>query len=528
MIPSRAVIHTAPRFTHIVHPAGVLLVDQVTGAVCVVPADGASIRTLRAGVDEARIDAEILADTDTITRTYPRPIARTYSRALATREPALRCHHIVECFVTALKYWTLLLLEEYLATDLRDPTLDSALRNWRRPLTSAWGTALERALNVFAAARREPFAQGLRQAIEALGNLRVAREPRLRHPDEAAISESLGSVAPLEALVNLRNRMAHEPAPRGDRAGDLADRYLVVLRDVLRETRCVAEHPLFATRGDGTLLRLMGTTPETVSRDALPNATSLPAGVFLSTPDFGRTLPLEVSFELAARGAPPNADDLLLLESFDGDELVYHSVGGDVVHRRWKGHPWTLRLAARPPLRRCSALRATNSSLSRAPRRRGAWRAGGIAATGFPSSSSRPAPSARLNSSSARRAPRTGLRQARLFSSKAPAGAGVRRRSRGSRRVCALRRSWCSRRQRRFERSTGRSASSRSAVWDLVSPGVSPRCSRGSTRPWAPRRGWCCSSMTSAQTASARREAIVRLTESVEQCPWLRVVAACV
>lgn len=334
---------TPPRYTTVANRAGVVVVDQTTGEITFVPTDGAGVRVLRPGRDEAQGDPSSMSEADTISRHYPLPIARSYAMVLAARDPTLRCLAIVECFVATLRYWTLCLAAEYVASDLRDELIDPLLCGQKGKLISEWEFLFNRLLMVLSAPPREPFFVGFRASVDALGKFTEPTEPRVRLPDDPAVLDKSERVPPIKALVNFRNRIAHDPLPRGERAADLASRFHTMLRRVLRETRCVAEHPLCARRANGTYLKLMGAVATELPEGARPSSMLVRDGVFLMRPGAERVLGADITLAIHDPSPSPEDVQLLLFENFDRDDAVYHSTSGEVVHRRLKSNPWSQR-----------------------------------------------------------------------------------------------------------------------------------------------------------------------------------------
>ena len=313
------------RYSGFAYPQGLLVLDEATGEVLLVPADGSATRRLHAGSGTAQpaelpspatlravgaVHTTTLAspavprrgvpsvelpavpsltapdsgagaagfvveltelDRDVIA-SYPYPVAVVYARLFAETDPRQRCRLLVDTFATLLKTWALTLASEYLNdTEVRDAALNDLLvRDFQRPLISVWHLFSSRALAVFRAERKALFTPELATAYEVLET--KCRKPflaRTRFEDAKGETRTRESkLGKIQALIKYRNGLAHGYNLAPARAEQHLATYLPVLREILAEARFMKRYPLFYIApgprdpaGAVVAYRLMGSNP---------------------------------------------------------------------------------------------------------------------------------------------------------------------------------------------------------------------------------------------------------------------------
>ena len=120
-----------PRYATQAHPAGVLVLDQVTGELTLLPADGRGLVTIRAPRRLADHDAPspALAPAPEGLDRLPLAVAAACARASEAADPGLRCHRLAEACEAVVHHLALVLAADYVAAaDVRDPALDETRR----------------------------------------------------------------------------------------------------------------------------------------------------------------------------------------------------------------------------------------------------------------------------------------------------------------------------------------------------------------------------------------------------------------
>ena len=356
------------RFRGYPYPHGLLVLDELTGEVTLVPSDGSPTRLLRAGgvdlprstahashapeaapLEPTAFDLEVIAS-------FPSPIARVYGRLFHERDPRQQCRLLVDTFATLLKLWSLELASEYLALpDVRDAALNELLvRDFSRPLISAWHLFIVRALAVFKGENLPLFTPELQLAYETLETkCKTPFMAKSRFEDangEARTRES--KLGKIQALIKYRNGLAHgynlAPGP----AAQHLTTYLPVLREILEQARFMTRYPLYCVAplaaGAGELLAfpLMSAHPSgkpEVLRDVVLDVAQ--NQIFLLDPVTNRALGLGPLAVLETPESTENAleglgRDVFLFEGNTRSAVSYASALGEHVEKQSSGAVW--------------------------------------------------------------------------------------------------------------------------------------------------------------------------------------------
>jgi hypothetical protein len=202
---------------------------------------------------------------------YPQPLAATYARVLAVRDPALQHSTVLALFEALLKYVTAAALAQYLQTAPPPADLTAALANLHRPSLGHWAGLLRAVLTT----RRR---QGLDEDQFIFPELaRLYTRPTSDLPATIALVRLIqgGSAATValrqvfDLLVAQRNAQAHGA---GAAAPDpaLAVHMQAALEEILQRIPSLAAHTLaYVAAGDAGAekstaphwLRLMGDRP---------------------------------------------------------------------------------------------------------------------------------------------------------------------------------------------------------------------------------------------------------------------------
>ncbi len=313
------------RYTAFPSEDGLLVLDELTGEVVLVPARGEP-RVLRPGgpvtfAEGVAVAAGVVTTpepprveaTPDLVRGMPAPIADTYRRFAVEQDPRQRCRLLVDTFTRVLKVWALTLASQYLRSPLRDAQLNELLsRDFQRPLISVWHLFSVRALAAFRDAGVEPFFRELPAAYDHL-ELRcrswfLAETP---YEDERGQARTRTSkLGKIQALIKLRNGLAHGSDLAVARARELLALYTPVLEEVLEEARFLARYTL----GGAEVLAF-------VAED-------------------GRSLALDPLFDRGEGG-----DDVLLFEGNTRSTLIYAGTQGAHVERQGRAAAWRALLA---------------------------------------------------------------------------------------------------------------------------------------------------------------------------------------
>ena len=236
------------RFAAFPAPDGLLVLDTVTGEVVLVPHAGGPPVVRRPALASPAlalpsVTVPLLAEppalappaaaspiepADPLDRevvaTYPLPIARAYQRFLAEQEPRQRCRLLVDVFTSVLKLWALGIASEHLrAGTASDPQVRSLIvRDFQRPLVSAWNLMVDRGLSALRRAGVTPFTPELSDVYDELE--RRCREPlvvRVRYEDQdGVVKYKQSKLGRIQALVQTRGVSAFDPFP-GSAPGNL-------------------------------------------------------------------------------------------------------------------------------------------------------------------------------------------------------------------------------------------------------------------------------------------------------------------
>ena len=256
--------------------AGLLVLDELTGEVVLVPVEGEP-RVLRSGgpttygghlpaTAEASPPAPWLGgELPEKVRGMPAPIATTYHHFLEERDPRQRCRLLVDTFTFVLKTWALTLASQYLRSPVRDAQLNEMLsRDFQRPLISVWHLFSVRALQAFRDAGIEPFLRELPAAYDQL-ELRCQSFFLAETPYEDAhgqLRTRTSKLGKVQALIKLRNGLAHGSDLPLPRAHELLALYTPVLDEVLDRARFLSRYrfekseALALVADDGRLLEV--------------------------------------------------------------------------------------------------------------------------------------------------------------------------------------------------------------------------------------------------------------------------------
>ena len=180
---------------------------------------------------------------------YPQPLAGTYARVLAARDPALRSSTLLALFEGLLKYITAAALAQYLQTPAPAPAVLALLPNLHRPSLGHWAGVLRTVLT----ARRQ---QGLSEDQFVFPEFaRLYARPTPDLPAAIALVRALqgGSAATvslrqiIDLLVSHRNAQAHG-AGAAPADPDLTNRIQAALEEILYQIPSLATHPLCITQ----------------------------------------------------------------------------------------------------------------------------------------------------------------------------------------------------------------------------------------------------------------------------------------
>jgi hypothetical protein len=344
-----------PRYRGFSYPQGLMVLDEVTGEVVLVPPDGAPERQLRPPVGHpAELASFSLTPTDAdrvVFETFPYPVAVVYARLFEESDPRQQCRLLVDTFATLLKLWSLALANDYLVRpELRDAALNELLaKDFQRPLISVWHLFSARALAFFAANKKPPFLRELPNAYSTL-------ETKCRSPfiATARFQDASGAfrmreskLGKIQALIKYRNSLAHGYNLPPAKARENLGTYLPVLREILGEARFLAQYPLFVRAGDG-VVRLTGATPSG-EREPLP-VTGDTSPVFLLDERDKSILPLETLATFAPlehHDAASLDHDLFLFEGNTKNALHYASSRGEHLETQDHAARWRELLAGK-------------------------------------------------------------------------------------------------------------------------------------------------------------------------------------
>jgi tetratricopeptide (TPR) repeat protein len=361
------------RFKGYRYPEGLLVLDEATGEVTLVPSNGSPPRQLRApALDVPVVHAETErkpAPTTTaatarlhatefdreVIATFPSPVARVYARLFDESDPRQQCRLLVDTFATLLKLWSLALASQYIALpQTRDAALNELLtRDFSRPLISVWHLFTLRALSVFKGDNVTLFTPELATAYETLETkCKTPFMAKSRFEDangEARTRES--KLGKIQALIKYRNGLAHgyNLAP-GPAAQHLAT-YLPVLREILQQARFLTRYPLYCVApasgaGELAAFPLMGAHPSgkteslgDVSLDVAENQ------IFLLDRDKRTALGLGPLAVLETPDASENAleglgRDVFLFEGNTRSAVSYASALGEHVEKQSHSPVW--------------------------------------------------------------------------------------------------------------------------------------------------------------------------------------------
>lgn len=367
------------RFSGYPYPEGLLVLDELTGEVTLVPSDGSPVRQLRAaGIDvvpaagagapasagaarparpsrasgplePTALDREVIA-------TFPSPVASVYARFFGERDPRQQCRLLVDTFATLLKLWSLALASEYLALpEVRDAALNELLvRDFSRPLISAWHLFILRALAVFKNENISLFTPELATAYELLETkCKTPFMAKARFEDANGETRTRESkLGKIQALIKYRNGLAHgyNLAP-GPAAQHLAT-YLPVLREILEQARFMTRYPLYCVAphagatGELFAFPLMGARPsgeaESLGNVALDVAQNQ---IFIFDRAKKRALGLGALAVLETPEADENAlaglgRDVYLFEGNTRSAVSYASALGEHVEKQSHSPVW--------------------------------------------------------------------------------------------------------------------------------------------------------------------------------------------
>lgn len=249
---------------------------------------------------------------------YPYPIARAWSRFLREPDPRIRRWALVDTFGAALKLWAFAAGALYVRSGLRDEAVDELLvRDLQRPLLSVWQLLLDRALPL------------LRDRSVIAGEADAAWRSLAR--EHVVVRGANARLSPVNALLKLRNEVAHGSLSQTDKARDEVAEFEPLLRRLLEAQSFLARFPLHRVSGhDGALLRTERWTgsggpavaPPLASRDV-----DVAVGAFLlraSTED--ESLPM---LEFVTTPGRNDAPAVGLFEGYTKKACVYVSLDGD-------------------------------------------------------------------------------------------------------------------------------------------------------------------------------------------------------
>ena len=187
--------------------------------------------------------------------TYPILIARPFQELVEQPDIVRKSRTFVDVLTNTLKYLALVVETEYLVGDLRDEDLNRLVEvDLGRPLVSAWHRFLRAALPFMEQEGHSPFIPELKPFYERV-ELKIPNRDKVKPPGSyyddtgelvAKKSQGLGWVS---ALINYRNRFAHDANPPDEELQELYDFYYPVLEDLLDAMSWAADYPLYKQEG---------------------------------------------------------------------------------------------------------------------------------------------------------------------------------------------------------------------------------------------------------------------------------------
>ena len=278
------------------------------------------------------LDADLSALEREVIDRHPQPVARAYRRLLVCTEIDSKVKALVDTFAESLRVMALVVKSEYLESDLIDEEINQVLtRDLARPLVSSWKKLLDCAIPALAAADHTFFVSGL---VEFHGRHMDShgRRGSVSLPGKASY-DSLGRrttkkrrLGPVEALLNFRNKVAHEHGHDKQALSEAFELHHKILLDLLTGMGWWRDHVL-CKWDDGAVRKLAGCEARTDLSPAPDRAQR--QKLFLRAPD-GREQDLYPFLVVPGGifGDVAAGEDLLIYEQNTGRRIYYASASG--------------------------------------------------------------------------------------------------------------------------------------------------------------------------------------------------------
>ena len=299
--------------------------------------------------------------------TYPILIARPFRDLVRQTDIVRKSRIFVDVLTNTLKYLALVVETEYLRSELRDEALNRMIdKDLGRPLVSAWHRFLETALPFMASQGHASFIPELQPFYEKV-ELKTARRDKVKPPgayydDLGEVVEKKGQALPwVSALINYRNRLAHDANPPDEELQSAYDFYYPILRRLLEEMGWCADYRLYK-RERSRLFSLMGDSPVVVN-EQLPEE-ALSTNLALAARGSDHFLPLIPFFIVPSDHFAVGTEelDVLVYDQKSGKRIIYVSPCGSKRETTRTIDEWRKLVAAKQiiePLLDKSSLTAT-------------------------------------------------------------------------------------------------------------------------------------------------------------------------
>jgi len=290
------------------------------------------------------VTSELSETAQRVIESYPGPIALSLQLLHEKVDVEARAKSLVDVFTNVLKLQAMVVLSEYLRSDIVDDNLTQIIRKkLARPLVSGWITFLEASLTRLEDEGHKFFAPELKMAYESAETKRKKNElidlPEKGYYDlDGDFIETKTKLALVRALGSYRNKFSHGLNQTEKESRKEFDFYLGVLETLLDEMAWMADYTLLKREGD-KVWRMMGAEPQQVE---MPWPEEVSTSLALLCPESERALvlfpllivPREYITEVA------DGEDLLIYDQDTGKRLQYVSPRGhcrviEGTHRDW-------------------------------------------------------------------------------------------------------------------------------------------------------------------------------------------------
>lgn len=262
---------------------------------------------------------------------HPLPIARAYRRLLVSNEVDSRVKALVDAFAESMRVLALVVKSEYLESDLIDEELNQVItRDLARPLVSSWKKLLDRAIPALSEAGHAFFVPGLvdfhSRFLAAGSSGSTVSLPGKAYDSFGRRTSQERRLGPVEALLNFRNKVAHEHGHDERALTEALETHHAILLDLLEGMGWWRDHVLCKWEG-GMVHELAGCetritadgAPERARRQRLflraPNGDEQDLYPFLVVPG-------------GIFGDVTSGEELLIYEQNTGRRIYYASASG--------------------------------------------------------------------------------------------------------------------------------------------------------------------------------------------------------